>query len=60
MKLLRKCSVCGRYTLSESDCPECGGETRSAHPARYSPEDKWGKYRRKLHQKNMKFEPLDD
>ncbi|MFQ5818510.1 MAG: RNA-protein complex protein Nop10 [Candidatus Heimdallarchaeota archaeon] len=51
MKLLRKCSVCRRYTLSDNDCPDCGGKTRSAHPARYSPEDKWGKYRRKLYQK---------
>jgi len=49
IKLLRKCSLCGRYTLSEKACPECGGKTKNAHPARYSPEDKWGKYRRKLY-----------
>ncbi len=43
--LLRKCRGCGRYTLKEV-CPECGSPTTSAHPPRYSPEDKYAKYRR--------------
>ena len=42
---IRKCKKCGRYTLKER-CPECGAETVSAHPPRFSPEDKYGKYRR--------------
>ena len=47
MKLrLRKCPKCGRYTLKEK-CPVCGTETVSAHPPRFSPEDKWGEYRRR-------------
>ncbi len=45
---IRKCTVCGRYTLSTDKCPKCGGPVRSPHPARFSPEDRWGKYRRKL------------
>lgn len=36
---LRKCDNCDQYTL-EQKCPQCGFETRSAHPARFSPEDK--------------------
>jgi len=45
VKRLRKCAKCGRYTLGEK-CPKCGGESRAAHPAKYSPEDRWAKYRR--------------
>lgn len=42
--LVRRCPACGRYTLRRG-CPECGGDTRSAHPARYSPDDKYARYR---------------
>lgn len=42
---MRKCPACGRYTLKDV-CPACGNPTVSAHPPRFSPEDKWGKYRR--------------
>ncbi|MCI4348890.1 MAG: RNA-protein complex protein Nop10 [Thermoplasmata archaeon] len=45
--LLHVCRTCSRYTLAEV-CPSCGGPTRSPHPPRYSPEDRWGKYRRAL------------
>ncbi len=44
---LRRCPGCGRYSL-EGTCPECGGPTQRAGPARYSPEDHYGKYRRAL------------
>ncbi len=44
--LLRKCPACGTYTFKEV-CPRCGTPTVSAHPPRFSPEDKWGEYRRK-------------
>lgn len=43
--LLRKCPKCGTYTFKEV-CPKCGTPTVSAHPPRYSPEDKYAKYRR--------------
>jgi H/ACA ribonucleoprotein complex subunit 3 len=45
---LRRCRTDGRYTLREL-CPTCGGPTRTAHPARYSPEDRWARYRRALY-----------
>jgi len=45
--LLRKCSSCREYTLKEP-CPKCGGTTFMTMPAKYSPEDRYGKYRRRL------------
>ena len=45
--LLHVCRVCGTYTLS-ADCPEGHGPTRTPHPARFSPQDRWAKYRRAL------------
>ncbi|MBO8182177.1 MAG: RNA-protein complex protein Nop10 [Archaeoglobus sp.] len=44
---LRKCSECGRYTLKEI-CPVCGAKTFNPAPPRFSPEDPYGEYRRKL------------
>ncbi len=45
--LLRVCRGCGRYTLGAA-CPGCGAPSSSPHPARFSPEDRYGKYRRAL------------
>lgn len=45
--LMFKCAPCGIYTLEET-CPRCGGRTRTPIPARFSPEDHYGKYRRRL------------
>ncbi len=42
--LMRKCTKCSRYTLKEA-CPACGAPTRIPHPAKFSPEDKYAKYR---------------
>jgi H/ACA ribonucleoprotein complex subunit 3 len=44
---LRRCPGCGGYTL-EDKCFHCGGPTERAGPARYSPEDHYGSYRRAL------------
>ncbi len=44
MHLLR-CPRCGSYGLHPS-CP-CGGTRVSPKPAKWSPEDKYGAYRRK-------------
>jgi len=52
---IKKCKKCGRYTFQD-DCPECGGEAVSPHPAKFSPEDKYGEYRRKLKRKEMGIE----
>ena len=39
-----RCTVCRRYTLEET-CPECGGTATSPHPAKFSPDDKYMRYR---------------
>ncbi len=44
---LRRCPDCELYTLEEH-CTKCGRSTERAGPARYSPEDRYGKYRRAL------------
>lgn len=43
MKNLKKCVKCGEYTLMDEHC----GATVSAYPPKYSPDDKYGEYRRK-------------
>jgi H/ACA ribonucleoprotein complex subunit 3 len=45
--ILRVCRACHRYTL-RGTCPQCRAETRTPHPARYNPGDRYGKYRRAL------------
>ncbi len=45
--LLKKCRACGRYTLQER-CPACGESAGNPMPPRYSPEDRYGPYRRRL------------
>ena len=42
--LLRKCLKCNHYTL-KTKCPKCSEETISAHPAKFSPDDKYMRYR---------------
>ncbi len=47
MKLrMKKCGECG-YTLEE-ECPNCDAGTFMPVPPRFSPQDPYGKYRRKL------------
>ncbi len=45
--VLRVCRACDRYTFRES-CPKCSLPTRTPHPARFNPGDRYGKYRRML------------
>ncbi|MBS3793448.1 MAG: RNA-protein complex protein Nop10 [Candidatus Thorarchaeota archaeon] len=52
MTHLFKCKECDRYTLDSETCPHCGGDVGNPHPARYSPQDKYGKYRRAAKRKN--------
>ena len=40
-----KCSDCNVYTLKEY-CHKCNKKTISPRPAKFSPDDKYGKYRR--------------
>ena len=46
--LLRYCPRCDRYTLNQERCPICGGEVKIPHPAKFSMDDRYRKYRLKL------------
>lgn len=52
MGLILRCTACGAYTLREV-CPSCGARAASPHPPRYSPEDRWGAYRRRAKAERM-------
>ncbi len=41
---LRKCPKCGTYTL-KNECNSCKEETKTVHPAKFSPDDKYLRYR---------------
>jgi len=43
-RLLRKCNNCQNYSISEN-CKNCGNQTHDAHPPKFSPEDKYIRYR---------------
>jgi H/ACA ribonucleoprotein complex subunit 3 len=47
VKALKKCAACLSYTMKDA-CAKCGGPTISPHPARFSPEDRYGAQRREL------------
>jgi len=44
---IKKCLSCKKYTLKDV-CPSCGGKTAPAHPARFSPDDKYLEYKVKM------------
>ena len=44
---INKCMDCRYYTMNEK-CPNCRGKAVSPHPPKFSPEDRYGKYRRQL------------
>lgn len=52
-----KCGKCGKYTLKEK-CPACGEDTLQPIPAKYSPEDAYGKYRREVKKEKLEKEGL--
>lgn len=41
---IRKCTDCGEYTLRKV-CPDCKKNTVVAHPAKFSPDDKYLEYK---------------
>ncbi len=43
-QLLRKCFDCDLYTMQDK-CPKCGAKTHNPHPAKFSPDDKYARYR---------------
>ncbi|HEX2615639.1 MAG TPA: RNA-protein complex protein Nop10 [Nitrososphaera sp.] len=42
--LIRKCQNCNIYTLKHQ-CPKCSSQTVDPHPPKYSPDDKYVRYR---------------
>lgn len=44
---LTVCRACRRYSL-KGHCTVCAKPTDTPHPARFSPEDTYGEYRRRL------------
>jgi H/ACA ribonucleoprotein complex subunit 3 len=56
MPHLFKCTECNKYTLEDDRCPYCGGKVSSPAPPRFSPQDKYGKYRRDAKRKTKKLE----
>jgi len=56
-KKILKCQNCGTYTM-KGKCPDCKGKAVNIIPAKFSPEDKYGKYRRAGKQKDLKDKGL--
>jgi len=50
---IKKCDSCGTYTMKDA-CPKCGAATKHPHPPKFSPEDKYGKWRRMAKVKEIK------
>jgi len=44
---MKRCRSCREYTL-KNRCPYCEGEVGVVYPPKYSPEDRYGIYRRML------------
>lgn len=42
-----RCTACRTYTF-KATCPQCGQRAASPIPPKYSPEDRYGDYRRRL------------
>ena len=47
-----KCPICLGYTLSKN-CKKCNTKSLSPKPAKFSPEDKYGHYRRLAKQQRV-------
>lgn len=57
MSHILKCTKCGTYTLKEQ-CG-CGAKPERVKPPKYSPEDKYAKYRREA-KEEQNVENKDD
>jgi H/ACA ribonucleoprotein complex subunit 3 len=51
------CKDCKKYTM-EKNCPLCKKETFENKPPKYSPEDKYAKFRREVKGKEYKSKGL--
>ena len=52
-----KCPSCKAYTMGEK-CMKCGKKTINPKPPKYSPEDKFGEYRREAKKEKLESEGL--
>ncbi len=43
MRKMRRCAVCGEYTMRAE---HCGKKSVGAHPPPYNPNDRYARYRR--------------
>lgn len=57
MKHIKKCINCNIYTLSDT-CEKCNTKTIIPKPPKYSPEDKYGDYRRQAKETERKEKDL--
>jgi H/ACA ribonucleoprotein complex subunit 3 len=53
-KMLHYCKECKEYTLSTKECPKCSSTVKTPHPPKYSPQDKYQKYRIPIFKENNK------
>jgi len=51
MNKIFKCAQCNKYTLQKT-CPYCNINTINPKPAKFSPEDKFGYWRRQYKQEH--------
>jgi len=51
------CPKCMKYTMSEK-CSECGSIAATPKPAKYSPDDKYAKFRRQAKEEGYKEKDL--
>lgn len=56
MRHILKCKKCSKYLFSDK-C-ECGGEAIENKPPKYSPEDKYADYRRRVKEEQWKKDGL--
>jgi H/ACA ribonucleoprotein complex subunit 3 len=51
------CSSCNKYTL-DKECLKCGKKTVPTKPPKFSPDDKYGKYRREVKRRELEKKGL--
>lgn len=57
MQHILKCTKCTQYTMQQQ-CPKCSSPTATPRPPKWSPEDKYGEYRRQAKESGRKEEGL--
>lgn len=57
MKHILKCQKCNQYTMKDN-CPKCKSKAVIIKPAKWSPEDPYGEYRREAKKQILKQKGL--